>query len=536
MPRRTLLPLAGVLLLTGLPAAARAQGTPPKMESTLKIQMAMLKAGAFLKEKEPGKAVDVLEESLSLINGDQAYLACLRKAYYAYVQHLNFTNQTAEAKKYLNRLAILDENVLRDATLRVTAVPEAPKMPTAAELVSGLPGQAKVRGVMPEPFDASNQRPADVPGLGGKQALTLLAQAEEEFKRERYTHARNLFEQAHQADPQCTAGCRDRWAYSKLSYVFDAINQPNGPLCAWEQLEQEVHAALALAPNLPNLKVRGESLLQELSKRRGKAAGPAAVAVKHLGGNAQGWQVAESSYFRVLHKQSPEVAEKVARVAETTRAEMSRKWFGDKCADWTTKCDIYLHNTAAEYQQQHPKVAPGTPGHSHIESDRKTCQVVLRRIHLHCESFNWLQTVLPHETTHVVIAGQFGGPQVPRWADEGLAVLSEPAGVQDRHRANLLKCLKPGGGSFPVSDLMQMPNYPAAERVSAFYAQSVALVDFLAKQKGPVVFSQFLRDAGQKGYEAALAQHYGFQGFADLQNRWVQHVQATLTPAAYASK
>ena len=59
-------------------------------------------------------------------------------------------------------------------------------------------------------------------------------------------------------------------------------------------------------------------------------------------------------------------------------------------------------------------------------------------------------------------------------------------------------------------------------------------MEYLAKQKGPQVFSQFLRDAVQKGYEPALAQHYGLQGFRDLQVRWVQYVQASVTSPAYA--
>jgi tetratricopeptide (TPR) repeat protein len=543
MARRTLLPLAAVLLTALLTGRAAAQGNPsPALENKIKIQMAMMQADEYRRQNQPAKAVEALEDKLALIDGDRKYLMRLLDAYRDYVIHLKHLGQDAQARKYLDLLAILDGNAAKDPALQPAAAPATPKMPTTVELAAGSPrpqdppqvtdnGQLKpkARGVMAEPFDLANRRPPEA----GTQALTLLAQAEAAFKQERYTRARNLFEQAHQADPQCTAGCRDRWAYSKLSYVVEAVNQPSGPVCAWEQLEAEVHAALALAPHL---KGSGDALLSEIGKRRGKTAGAAAVAVKHLSGNAQGWQVAESQYFRVLHKQTPEVAEKVARVAEATRAEMTRKWFADQCEDWTTKCDIYVYNTAAEYQQQNPKVAPGTPGHSHIETDRKTFQVVLRRLHLHCESFNWLETVLPHETTHVVIAGQFGTPQVPRWADEGMAVLAEPAGVLEKHRGNLLKCLKPGGGSFPVSDLMQMPNYPTAERVSAFYAQSVALVDYLAKQKGPVVFSRFLRDAGQKGYEAALAQHYGFQGFADLQNRWVQHVQASLTPQTYAGK
>ena len=294
--------------------------------------------------------------------------------------------------------------------------------------------------------------------------LALLAQAEAEYKLEHYLKAGELFEQVHQLDPQTTLPSRSRWAYCKLKNVVETLNQPNAPVSAWENLEKEVHAAINLAPNL---KETGAHLLKEIAKRRGgkKANAPETVAVKHYGANAEGWLLAESPFFRVYHKQKPEVAEKVVHVADWTRGEIQRKWFGKQSTDWTSKCDIYVYNSAAEYIQNNKGVAPGTPGHSHIESDKQTYRVVCRRIHLHCESMHWLETVLPHETTHVVIASQFGGPQVPRWADEGIAVLSEPPSVLDKHRWNLLKCLKPDktGGSFPVSELMTLQNYPGAE-------------------------------------------------------------------------
>ena len=45
--------------------------------------------------------------------------------------------------------------------------------------------------------------------------------------------------------------------------------------------------------------------------------------------------------------------------------------------------------------------------------------------------------VLPHEATHVVFAGRFGDRMLPHWADEGMAVLSEPRERIDLHLHNL---------------------------------------------------------------------------------------------------
>ena len=65
--------------------------------------------------------------------------------------------------------------------------------------------------------------------------------------------------------------------------------------------------------------------------------------------------------------------------------------------------------------------------------------------------------------------------------------------------------------------------HPQPQRVSAFYAQSVALVDFLTQQKGPTVFSAFVRDGLRSGWESALQKHYDWT-LADLQQRWDAHI------------
>src|SRR5207244_8437374 len=105
-------------------------------------------------------------------------------------------------------------------------------------------------------------------------------------------------------------------------------------------------------------------------------------------------------------------AEKAAQIAEATRSQMQRKWLGKEDDPWQPKCEIYLHATGTEYGQQ-TEQNPASPGHSRIELDERNGRVVSRRVHLRCDNANLLDSVLPHETTHVVIAGQFGNKHVP---------------------------------------------------------------------------------------------------------------------------
>src|SRR5262249_8797048 len=137
------------------------------------------------------------------------------------------------------------------------------------------------------------------------------------------------------------------------------------------------------------------------------------------GRNAQGWYVGETTNFRVYHVQSPEIARKAAEVAEQTRTQMYYKWFGRLAPNWNPKCEIYLYPTCQDYSRA-TGAPTSSPGHSTCVLDGGG--VMGRQLDLHCEdSAEMLTAVLPHETTHVVLAGNFGDQAVPRWVDEGIA-------------------------------------------------------------------------------------------------------------------
>jgi arginine/ornithine N-succinyltransferase beta subunit len=71
-----------------------------------------------------------------------------------------------------------------------------------------------------------------------------------------------------------------------------------------------------------------------------------------------------------------------------------------------------------------------------------------------------------------------------------------------------------------------------------FYAQSVALVDYLTNLKGPQVFTTFVREALRDGYDAALRKHYGFQTFGEFQDRFTERMvaEANGKAPAYAER
>lgn len=505
---------AGAVCVTG-PASSLLADPGDERENlvatTLAVQTAMHQARDFLTRNDSKAAVRVLEEQLPRINGNPAYLILLRDAYRAYVKDLRVAGQEAEAKRVLGRLQILDPGAALDGG--ITRGSNAPALPTPKPpIVRAIRGEEE-----DDPFHERNAaRPCPAKGL--------LARAETEFDNRHFPEAAALYEQAHRADAAVVAASRERWAYCKLYRVVEALNRTPSDGAVWAELENETRQALVMAPRLEY----GKRLLTEIEKRRAAGEAPP-VTVRHFERGADGWARAETANFRILHNQSREVAEQVAQGAEQTRRAMAAKWFGGFKTDWNPRCDLYLHASSSDYSRA-TGVPATSPGHSSIRTDAG--RVISRRIDLHCDDVkNMIRAVLPHEATHVVLAGQFGEQQIPRWADEGMAVLTEPREKIELHLKNLGRC-RQENHLFSVRQLMQMADYPDPRYITAFYAQSVSLVEFLSAEKGPQVFTLFLREALRENYEASLQRHYGYRNFDELQRKWNQKAfaEAPLIP------
>jgi hypothetical protein len=471
-----------------------------RLRTQLAVQTALQQGRDNLQRGNYQAAVYCLEKEIARVDGNRDYLNALRDAYRGYIRELVQAKNPAEARRYQERLKIIDAGYEIEMTAGHSSNP-----PTIASLASQPASAPKpaytARPQMPDehdPFaDSNSAQPSGV--------RDLLDRARQEFDRKNYTAANRLYEQANRLDNGAIAPYRDFWAFSKLYSVTDAVNKGG---TAPADAEKDVLAALALTAS-PQLEHHGKDLLRALK-------------VGHTPAQNPNWAEAETENFRVIHNQSRELAEQVARIAEMTRAAMTRKWFGEEPAPWPSKCRIILYATGEHYARDTGQ-AVTSPGHSTLKADRTNPERVLdRRIDLHCDEKNMLTHVLPHETTHAVLAGRFGPHLVPRWVDEGIAVLTEPREKVDQYLKNL-----PAHQSrhelFPVAKLMNMEDYPESRLVSPFYVQSISLVEYLSTQKGgPQVFTRFIRDGLEKGYESALRQHYGIQDFGALEQRWSQ--------------
>lgn len=554
------------ILVLGIAAAVGAcvwslRAAPPgpegaRIDNLLAVQAALQTARDHLQRGHYLAAVQTLEAKLEIIDAHRDSLRTLRDGYLGLIRELHQSGKTDEVETYVRRLKQLDPGAMLELPSRNAPAPLAPVAPAPVAPAPVAPAPVAVAppptpaAQAPSPFTrppntgttpaalAQNSATSPAPtttvrGVAGadpfaednsthlQEARSFLARAEREFADRRYAEALALYDLANALAPKLLNDSRERWAYCKLHAVVQVLNQAGGNVPA-QELDREVRFAVGMAPD--KLQGFGQELLRKIHDRgagaaptvQGGGGGDASVEVRH--GARQGqWALVETANFRLFHNLTPEAAERAIRQAEATRVTMTRKWFNENPAPWVPRCDVYLHATGQDYARA-TQQSPSVPGHSTIQNEGE--RILSRRIDLHVDDPNALIGVLPHETTHVVLAGRYGPKPLPRWADEGLAVLSEPTDRIQRHLNNLPQHYR-DGLLFKLSHLMSMDNYPDQRSVGAFYAQGVSVCEFLVAKKGPLVFTAFLREGMRTGWEAAVQRHYGLRSVAELEQQWL---------------
>jgi len=230
------------------------------------------------------------------------------------------------------------------------------------------------------------------------------------------------------------------------------------------------------------------------------------------------WFVIETKNFRVSCDESRSHAENLARHAEALLLELRPKWLGKtKEAPWKPKCEIYLHRQKASYLAAVGRGAGQTVGSSLVKNDGPT--ITSRRLDLLGGRSDYLSAALPHELTHIVLKDKFVETSLPRWADEGTAILSDTASKQERHRSEV-RSGAASGRTFIAAELLALEDYPRPEQFGVFYGQSASLTEYLVSRESPAAFINFIEKARSSGYDSALKSVYGIENVGELDRLW----------------
>jgi hypothetical protein len=239
------------------------------------------------------------------------------------------------------------------------------------------------------------------------------------------------------------------------------------------------------------------------------------------------WYVVETENFQACCLDSQSTAKLLAKTAEALRISLQTKWLGDDSQKtWTPKCQIVLHPNLDSYISACGRGSEHTVGSSLVKAEN--ARIGSRRIDLLGDRPYFLTAALPHELTHVVIKDCFPSITVPRWADEGAAILADTDAKQGRHQKDLEAALV-RNTTFDLAALMTMETYPRPERVGTFYGQSASLAEYLIDQKKPAQFVVFIQRATAEGYDAALRECYGISDVRELDRQWRRHIDSIAT-------
>lgn len=233
----------------------------------------------------------------------------------------------------------------------------------------------------------------------------------------------------------------------------------------------------------------------------------------------QGWRVVETANFRCWSLLPSGEARSLAESCEIWRSALCDAWLETSAlhGTWTPRCDVVVYPSQTAYAHALGRPQDTSVGSTTLDFDSH--RVTRRRIDLRADAVDWSNAALPHELTHVVLGDRFAGRPLPKWADEGMAMLAESQAKRNFRRTHLTALLQRHPG-YRMHDLVKVDRLPPPEWRDAFYGQSAALVTLLVERKSPETFADCVEDSLTMGLEPALRQHYGLADLSELQTEW----------------
>ena len=215
----------------------------------------------------------------------------------------------------------------------------------------------------------------------------------------------------------------------------------------------------------------------------------------------------QSPNFRVIAG-SPQLANDVARAAEENRKRLALHWLGKELPAWPRPCPLVVNDGPTMAASGETKYTLEDGG---VTNFQMSVSGTFERI---------LDSVLPHEITHTVMASHFAalGKPLPRWADEGACTTVEHQAERSKHDVMLVRYLSEGRG-IPFKVLFALKDYP--RDMMPLYAQGYSLSCFLICQGGPRRFVQFLeRGMESEDWASATDEFYQYPKLGNLQVAW----------------
>jgi hypothetical protein len=250
---------------------------------------------------------------------------------------------------------------------------------------------------------------------------------------------------------------------------------------------------------------------------------PAVIVVALLAASGSASAATYTTPNFVVSAPDEALARKFGDMAEYYRKEKALAWLGQEMPTWPRRCPLKV------------EINQGGAGGATtftFGGDGNRPIVTSQQMEIHGPAKQLLNSVLPHEITHTVLAHHFGRP-VPRWADEGGSVLSENDEERFNHDVRCRELLNAGRG-IRLRVLFPMAEYP--RDMIVLYAQGYSVSAYLVERggggrEGRAKLLQFLAIGMQGGssrqhgtvetWTAAAQQVYGVESVDALEGQWL---------------
>lgn len=483
------------------------------IEKQLAIQNAMARARQYLKVEMPVEAVEVLETEITKADGNMAFLVLLKQAYLSELA-FRMKDPTRNAER-LNQLR-------RNIDLLVGSKPATASSTTPSALPTSATNNAESTSAPATPIPApSIPEPPPHPSAGLPNIVpdsNSAADAATAFKNRDYVQAERLFALIGAA--KLNTDQKAAWAYCRISLAAGKVNAPQCDPATANAAEKDVAEAIKLVPQHAELQKIGQQVIAAANLKANSRDGAATQT-----GPSPDWitkptvastgDFVETASFRVRYSGNRELAETVAKAAEKYRKDIFERWTGPAGGAWEQKCEIVIHASAEVYSQATGRPA-GSSGTAIVRLSNGRASE--RRIDLRADDAELASNALPRELTHIVLADLFPDKPPPKWAEEGMAVLSGSAEEAGRYTSTLRRCARDGEW-FGLIQLTELKDFPA-DKITGFYCESVSLTEYLIHMRGERNFTIFLRDCQRYGTAQALKRQYGIDNPQSLEAAW----------------
>lgn len=378
-------------------------------------------------------------------------------------------------------------------------------------------------------------------------ATRLKAEGDAAFASQAYDEALDRYTAAYRQDPSIfDAVAIRRWCYCRLRAAVAVINRGPRNEVEWSLTEQEVRDVLALlekhstgaddrllnyarfllrvassrqAPGQKSPDMIRAAEPEEHQQRNGRTRAhypgfgvlaPFKSDETQISGRSAGFHgVPPRASFLVTGTDATTAAKLLAELEELRGAVARSLFGGGSIPRWPTPCVVVVHSGRTTHT-----VPSGTPAVTTVE--RRAGRIVACRIDLYNLPERSRRSILSHEIAHVWLAAASPDRPLPRWADEGIAVLVEPP---DKYRAHLASLRNIA--DLELEALERPSDYPQA----VFYAMSATLADFVRSRYGMEALLQFAQVADERGIDEAARTVLGLH---NIQHHWQVHVQQQL--------